>query len=313
MKRAIDTLRISVTDRCNLRCNYCMPAEGITPELHERVLTFEEIIRLSRIFAGLGIKKIRITGGEPLVRKDIVKLVGQLAGISGIEEVAITTNGIYLSGFAAGLKEAGIKRINISLDTLKPDRFKAITGGEYLYEVLNGIKKAKELGFSPIKINTVVMRGVNDDEVTDFLSFSLKEGLTLRFIEFMKVTPLWNEDFFMPIEEVKDIVRSGFGLEETEYPGCGPAQYYKAGGGIVGFIKTDENNCQRCNRLRITSTGELKLCLYETGSFSLNELLRNGTSDDKIRDIISAKLRLKEGVDYRRWECGKVYMSALGG
>lgn len=313
MKRDIDTLRISVTDRCNLRCNYCMPPEGIEPMLHERVLTFEEIIRISRIFASLGIKKIRVTGGEPLVRKDIIKLLGQLVDISGIEEVTLTTNGIYLSGFAAGLKEAGINRINISLDTLRIDRFKAITGSEYFYEVLKGIKKAKELGFSPIKINTVVMRGINDDEIIDFLGFSLKEGLILRFIEFMKVTPLWNEDYFMPIEEVKNIVCKGFGLEKTEYPGSGPAQYYKAGGGIVGFIKTDENNCQRCNRLRITSTGELKLCLYETGSFSLNELLRNDACDDKIRDIISAKLRLKEEVDYRKWEWGKVYMSVLGG
>lgn len=313
MKRDVDTLRISVTDRCNLRCNYCMPAEGIEPMSHDKILTFEEIIRLSRIFAGLGIKKIRITGGEPLVRKDIIKLIEQLVDISGIEEVALTTNGIYLSRFAAGLKEAGINRINISLDTLRQDKFKAVTGSEYFYEVLNGIKRAKELGFSPIKINTVVMRGINDNEIMDFMGFSLKEGLILRFIEFMKVTPLWNEDYFMPIEEVKNIVCNGFDLEKTEYPGSGPAQYYKACGGIVGFIKTDENNCQRCNRLRITSTGELKLCLYETGNFSLNGLLRNGSSDDKIRDIISAKLCLKEEVDYRIWEWGKVYMSVLGG
>jgi len=290
-----------------------MPPEGIELMLHERVLTFEEIIRLSRIFVGLGIKKIRVTGGEPLVRKDIIKLLGELAGISGIEELTLTTNGVYLAGFAAGLKEAGINRINISLDTLRIDRFKTITGSEYFYEALKGIKKVKELGFSPIKINTVVMRGINDDEITDFMGFSLKEGLTLRFIEFMKVTPLWNEDYFMPIEEVKDIVCKGFGLEKTEYPGSGPAQYYKAGGGIVGFIKTDENNCRSCNRLRITSTGELKLCLYETGTFSLNELLRNGASDGLIRDRISVRLRLKEKVDFRQWEEGKVYMSALGG
>lgn len=313
MKRLIDTLRISVTDKCNLRCNYCMPPDGVEAVAHEKILTFEEITRLARIFVSLGIKIIRLTGGEPLVRKGIINLIDSLVDIKGVQEVALTTNGTYLPEFAAGLKEAGIKRINISLDTLKPDRFKLVTGSEHLYAVLNGIKKAKELGFSPIKINTVVMRGINDDEIIDFVNFSLEEGLILRFIEFMKVTPLWNQDYFMPIEEVKGIVCNGLDLQRSEYPGSGPAQYYKAGDGIVGFIKTDENNCQRCNRLRLTSTGELKLCLYETEGFSLNEILRNGASDDKIRDVIAEKLALKEIIDYRKWECGKVYMSALGG
>lgn len=313
--RQIDSLRISITDRCNLRCSYCMPPEGIEPVLQRQVLTFEEINRVVNIFAGLGIKKIRLTGGEPLVRKGIVNLIKSLVDIKGIEEVALTTNGIMLSEYAPELKVAGVKRINVSLDTLKEDRFADITGSNGFYEVIKGIEKASNLRFSPIKINTVVIKGVNDDEIIDFINFSLSNGLVLRFIEFMRVTPLWREDYFMPIEQVKEICNREFNLEKTQYPepSSGPAEYYQAADGIIGFIKTDLNNCWQCNRLRLTSTGELKLCLYETGGLSLNQLLRKGALDKEIRGIIAAKLKVKEDVDYRKWEEGKVYMSALGG
>lgn len=313
--RKIDSLRISITDRCNLRCAYCMPPEGVKPVLQRQVLTFEEINRLANIFAGLGIKKIRLTGGEPLVRKGVTNLIRSLLNIKGIEEVALTTNGIMLSEYAPGLKAAGVKRINVSLDTLKEHRFADITGSNGFYEVIKGIEKASNLGFSPIKINTVVMKGVNDDEIIDFINFSLSKGLVLRFIEFMRVTPLWREDYFMPIEQVKEICNREFNLEKTQCleSSSGPAEYYQVTDGIIGFIKTDLNNCWQCNRLRLTSTGELKLCLYETSGISLNQPLRKGASDEEIRDIISANLKVKEVVDYRKWEEGKVYMFALGG
>src|SRR3989338_3591033 len=187
MKRLIDTLRISVTDRCNLRCNYCMPAQGIEPVAHQRVLAFEEITRLVRIFVSLGIKRIRLTGGEPLVRKGIIDLIESIVDIEGVQEVMLTTNGIFLPGYAAEIKEAGIKRINVSLDTLRQDRFEQISGSDSISAVLEGIKKAKNLGFSPLKINTVVMRGINDDEIIDFVKFSLKEGLVLRRSEERRV------------------------------------------------------------------------------------------------------------------------------
>ncbi len=311
--RKVDSLRISVTDRCNLRCAYCMPKEGIEPVLQQEVLAFEEITRLVNIFSSLGIKKIRLTGGEPLVRKGIMNLIRSLVNIKGIEEVALTTNGIMLFEYAPELKKAGVKRINVSLDTLKEDRFADITGRNGFYEVIKGIEKASNLGFSPIKINTVLMKGINDDEVIDFVEFSLSKGLILRFIEFMRITPLWREDYFIPIEEIKEICLSRFKLEKTQYSGSGPAEYYKVTQGIIGFIKTDENNCRQCNRLRLTSTGELKLCLYETGGLSLNSLLRNGAADEEIRDAIAVNLKLKEATDYQKWESGKVYMSVLGG
>ena len=311
--RKVDSLRISVTDRCNLRCAYCMPKEGIEPVLQQEVLAFEEITRLVNIFSSLGIKKIRLTGGEPLVRKGIMNLIRSLVNIKGIEEVALTTNGIMLFEYAPELKKAGVKRINVSLDTLKEDRFADITGRNGFYEVIKGIEKARNLGFSPIKINTVLMKGINDDELIDFVEFSLSKGLILRFIEFMRITPLWREDYFIPIEEIKEICLSRFKLEKTQYSGSGPAEYYKVTQGIIGFIKTDENNCRQCNRLRLTSTGELKLCLYETGGLSLNSLLRNGAADEEIRDAIAVNLKLKEATDYQKWESGKVYMSVLGG
>lgn len=290
-----------------------MPRHGIVPVAHQEVLTFEEILRLVRIFAGLGIKKIRLTGGEPLVRKDATDLIACLWRVKGIEEVSLTTNGILLADYAGCLKKAGIKRINISLDTLSEDKFKAITGADAFYQVMKGIDKAIALGFSPLKLNTVAMKGINDDEIIDFVNFSLSRGLVLRFIEFMKVTPLWREDYFIPIEEVKGICSMEFDLEKIEYPGNGPAQYYKAGSGIIGFIKTEEFNCRQCNRLRLTSTGELKLCLYETDGFSLRDFLRNGSCEQEIKESIEFNLGIKEKIDYRNWESCRVYMSDVGG
>lgn len=319
MDRFIDYLRISVTDRCNLRCIYCMPQEGIEPIDHKKILTFEEIIRLVKIFVNLGVKRIRLTGGEPLVRKGIINLVKSLANIKGIEEVSLTTNGIHLVLYAQELKNAGLKRINISLDTLDKEKFKTITGSDALEGVLKGIEQAKRAGFFSLKLNTVVMRGINDDEIVDFVGFALSKGLILRFIEFMNVTPLWREDYFIPIEEVKKICAREFRLEKIdENFGFGPAQYYKVEKrGFLGFIKTDENNCRHCNRLRLTSTGELKLCLYQSKGVSLRDLLRSKEDDKCIKDTIKNLFCLKEGIDYKRWQRQKekpqIYMCSVGG
>ncbi len=311
--RSIDYLRISVTDRCNLRCVYCMPEDGIESILQQEILTFEEIVRLVRIFASLGIKKIRLTGGEPLVRKDIADLIKALVDIGGIEEVSLTTNGVLLSDYADKLKKAGVNRLNISLDTLREERFMNISGRSLFRKVMCGIEKAKMTGFSPLKLNVVVMKGINDDEVLDFVNFSLSKGLVIRFIEFMKVTPLWREEYFTPIEEVKSICERNFAMKRMEYQGLGPAEYYKIGGGIAGFIKTDEKNCCRCNRLRLTAAGELKLCLYETDSISLKEPLRGGMADGEIRDIIATSMDIKEFVRHKDWNSQTAYMSTIGG
>lgn len=312
-ERTIDYLRISVTDRCNLRCIYCIPQEGIVNKQKEEVLTFEEILKLTNIFASLGVKKIRLTGGEPLVRREIVSLVRSLNEVKGIDEISLTTNGLLLSSYLESLKDAGLKRINISLDTLSKDKFKKITGGSPLIEVLEGIKHAERLGFEPLKLNMLVMKGINDDEIIDFLDFAISNNLNLRFIEFMKATPLWREDYFLPIEEVKEICRRKFSLEKVQIQGPSPAEYYKTGEATIGFIKTNKDNCRRCNRLRLTSTGELKICLYENEGPVLRDFLRKGFSETKIGNIIEAKMRIKKSVNYANWATPKDYMCSVGG
>lgn len=314
ISREIDYLRLSVTDRCNLRCVYCVPPDGIISKGREEILTFEEILRLAHIFARLGIKKIRITGGEPLVRKGIINLVRSLAGIGGVEDVSLTTNGVLLPFYAGELKKAGLGRINISLDTLKEGTFRKITRNNSFCKVLEGIDKAKEAGFYPVKLNMVVMKGINDNEIIDFADFSLSKGLILRFIEFMKVTPLWNQDYFIPIEKIKKICESRFNLGKIEDSGPGPALYYRSDkGGIIGFIKTDANNCRICSRLRLTSTGEMRICLYEKEGLFLKEFLRKGFDNEEIEDIIKIRLGLKEDIDYKDGEVSQLYMCKIGG
>jgi len=292
-----------------------MPTNGILNKPHNEILTFEEILRLVRVFASLGIKKVRLTGGEPLARKNIADLVNLLRGVKGLDDISITTNGALLSQHAAALKEAGLDRINISLDTLRTDRFNEITQKNCFYDVMKGLDAAKEAGFSPIKLNMVVMRGVNDDEVLDFVDFAVSKGLTLRFIEFMRVTPLWRNDFFLPIEEVKEACERTFGLERVGRLGPGPAIYHKMRNGrIIGFIKTEGSTCGACRRIRMTSTGELKICLYETTQgVQLKSLLRMGLCDEEIRDILKGRMGLKDRASHRDYEYKKVYMSSIGG
>ncbi len=312
--RRIDYLRLSVTDRCNLRCVYCMPPEGIATRPHHEILSFEEILRLVSIFADLGVRKVRLTGGEPLVRNGVLELIESLARIDAIDEVCLTTNGLLLKQCADELKKAGLSRLNISLDTLRPERFRAITKSNSLADVIKGIDEAKRAGFHSLKLNMVVMKGINDDEITDFIDFALRNELVLRFIEFMKVTPLWDERYFLSIDEVKRICEKKFRLRRMEKTDPSPATYYEIqGGGRVGFINTNENNCMNCTRLRLTSSGQLKRCLYETSGLDLKHILRTGTSDDEIRDAIKAGRDRKRDLTFRDFDSQKVYMCDVGG
>jgi cyclic pyranopterin phosphate synthase len=291
-----------------------MPQNGIANMPQEDILTFEEIFRLAGIFRSLGIKKIRLTGGEPLVRRELIDLIKGLRGIEGIEEICLTTNGALLSVYAEDLKKSGLDRVNISFDTLRPYRFREITRTDLFSDVMKGIDKAREADFNPIKLNMVVMKGINDDEITDFVNFARSKGLTLRFIELMNVTPLWKEDHFMPIEDVISICDKEYGLEKIGSVGSGPAVYYKTkSGGSLGFIKTDGENCGACKRLRVTSTGDFKICLYENKVLGLRSLLRLGVCDEEIRDIIKAKTELKSGVNYKSWHSSSASMCSIGG
>ncbi|MFN3396813.1 MAG: GTP 3',8-cyclase MoaA, partial [Thermodesulfovibrionales bacterium] len=206
--RIIDYMRISVTDRCNLRCIYCMPADGVRPVEHKEILTYEEITRVVRVAAGLGVRKIRITGGEPLARKGITFLISSIRNIEGIEDISLTTNGILLNEYAEELASAGLNRVNVSLDSLRPDRYREITRGGEINKVLRGIERAEGVGLLPIKINMVPIRGFNDDEIEDFARITLKKAYHIRFIEFMPIgaKDLWSDKRYIPTDEIRSIV-----------------------------------------------------------------------------------------------------------
>ncbi|MCZ8517762.1 GTP 3',8-cyclase MoaA [Paenibacillus filicis] len=275
--RVHDYLRISVTDRCNLRCVYCMPEEGMEFEPEERLLTFEEIAETVRVLAGYGVRKIRLTGGEPLVRKNLEQLVTMLSSIPGIEDIALTTNGIYFAPRAVKLKQAGLTRINISLDSLRADRFSLITRGGDIRRVLASIQEAIRVGLEPIKLNVVLMKGINDDEIEDFLKLSLEQNLHVRFIEYM---PIGHDDAgwkskYLPLSTVLERCESmGWQTEECDkaLKGNGPSQNYRIAGaaGTFGLIHpVSDHFCQTCNRLRLTADGNIKPCLYWSDEFNV--------------------------------------------
>lgn len=284
--RSINYLRISVTDRCNLRCIYCMPPEGVPSIPHSELLSYEEISTVTRVAAGLGINRVRLTGGEPLVRAELPKLVGMLSQIKGIDEVSLTTNGTLLRKHASGLEEAGLSRINVSLDTLKGDKFRRITRVGQLEDTLDGIEAARDAGFEPVKINMVVMQGINDDELLDFAGMSYKEGWHVRFIELMPFADIIGT---VPCSEVRQHIRSLGALEPCGLTGKGPARYYRFPGakGTVGFIcPISEPFCSRCNRLRLTSYGQLCPCLLSEDGIDLKGPLRSNASVQEIERLI---------------------------
>ena len=289
LNRKIDYLRISVIDRCNLRCVYCMPEEGIESIPHDEILTYDEILRICEIVSELGIRKIKITGGEPLVRKDIVNLVRDIKNIDKIEQVTLTTNGILLHEMLDDLYDAGIDAINISLDTLNKDNFKKITRRDGLEKVLMSIDKAYDLGIR-VKINCLAIRDFNLRELVEIASFAKDREIDVRFIELMpigfgkKYTQIDND-------EILSILESRFGTFEivTEKRGNGPAKYYRNQNmkGCIGFISAISHEfCESCNRIRLTSSGFLKLCLHYNKGIDLKGPIRNGISDEDLKKLI---------------------------
>lgn len=286
--RSINYLRISVTDRCNLRCIYCMPPEGVPQMSHSEVLSYEEIRAIVQSAVQLGVNKVRLTGGEPLVRAELPKLVGMLSQIEGIEELSLTTNGTILKKHALELKQAGLLRVNVSLDTLKADKFRHVTRLGKLNNVLDGIEAAKDAGFHPVKINTVVMRGINDDEILDFAKMTYEDGWHVRFIELM---PFKGAAEFVPSIELRQhISLLGKLMPCASITGNGPATYYRLAGakGSIGFISplTEPSFCSRCNRIRLTSDGRLRPCLLGEGEIDLKMPLRNNVSIDELKSLI---------------------------
>ncbi|WP_035101436.1 GTP 3',8-cyclase MoaA [Aneurinibacillus terranovensis] len=295
--RIHDYLRISVTDRCNLRCVYCMPEEGMEFEPSDRILTYEEITEVVSAIAKIGVRKLRLTGGEPLVRKEIEKLIRMLSAVEGIEDIALTTNGMYLEKKAELLKEAGVTRINISLDSLQADRFAMITRGGDLSRVLRGLNAAVRAGFQPIKLNVVLMKGINDDEIADFIRLSIEKPLQIRFIEYMPIghdDNGWRERY-VPLQTIFNTVESmGLTYEKAEHVyGNGPAENFRipGAGGTFGLIHpVSEHFCDNCNRLRLTADGNIKPCLYWDDEWNVRPLIGNeALIQDLFMRVLDAK------------------------
>ena len=291
-------LRISVTDRCNLRCSYCMPHEGMQFHQQDSILTFDEIVRVAAIFAGLGVRKIRLTGGEPLVRGGLPLLVERLAALEGVEAIGLTTNGVLLARHAADLRHAGLRALNVSLDTLRPERFAAIAKRDEFSAVIDGIETALGLGFAPLKLNVVVIRGVNDDELLDFVGLAQHRPINVRFIEYMPFdSNRWNTDGFMPFGELRRTISGAHELLPVMGvdPHAVSKDYHIPGfQGKVSFISSmSEHFCGGCNRIRLTSDGSVKPCLFSRAETNLRGLLREHGSDGQIEAAINDALQAK--------------------
>ena len=317
--RRIEYVRLSVTDQCDLRCFYCMPKGFRDFEEPAHWLSFDEIERVIRAFGELGVKRVRLTGGEPLVRKGLPGLAARLAALPGIEDLSLSTNATRMGKHAAALKDAGVTRINVSLDTLQPERFRQITGGK-LEKVLAGLMAAKAAGFHPIKINMVVMKGVNDDEVEDMVAFCIEHDFTLRFIETMPVGDTGREasSQYVDLQEVKARLARRFELIPGVMPGGGPARYVQVAGTDlrIGFITPiSQHFCETCNRVRLAVDGTLYMCLGQEHRFELRPLLRAGIDDDGLREAIAKAIDLKPERHEFREKPDQVirFMSMTGG
>lgn len=291
--RVINNLRISVTDRCNFRCRYCMPEEGMVWLKRSELLTYEEIECLVRVFAQLGITKIRLTGGEPLMRKDLHRLVAKLSAIPQIRDLALTTNGYFLAEQANLLYKAGLQRLNISLDSLDAGRFERMARRSHYDQVWEGIEVAEAVGFRPIKLNAVLIRGENDDEVVNFAHLVRTRPFIVRFIEFMPIgmDDGWTPEKVVPTREIIERIEHGIGVKliPIEYHGKQPADRYQFEDGVgeIGFISSvSEPFCEHCNRVRITSDGKLRTCLFSLQETDLRSLLRSGAADEEIKRLI---------------------------
>lgn len=321
--RTHDSLRISVTDRCNIRCFYCMPKEDLQFLPRAELLSFEELTRFAAIATEAGIRKIRLTGGEPLVRRDLYRLVLKLSQLPGIEDLALTTNGVLLAEQAEQLLRAGLMRLNVSLDSLRPDVFERITRRAELDRVLAGLERAVEVGFRQIRINAVSIRGMTEDDVVPLARFSRRCGHTLRFIEFMPLDAEqgWTDSLVLTGSKVRALLEAEFGpLQPVERidPSQPAVDYRFADGrGEVGFINpVSEPFCGDCNRLRITAEGQLRNCLFSTEEFDVRGLLRGGASDEQILELIRVCVGAKKaghGINDPRFIRPRRAMYQIGG
>ena len=319
--RHLKYLRISVTDRCNLRCVYCMPRDLIPKLTHEDILTYEEILRILKIGIGLGINKVRVTGGEPLVRKGIFTFLKTLCEVEGLQDVSLTTNGVTLKKHAREIRDAGIKRLNISLDTLDPDRFKQITGRNSFDRVWQGILAAHEMGFQPLKINVVALAGINDDELEKMAALTFEYPFHVRFIEHMPIGKnnigvsgqLLTPDIKRKIAGLGKLIPVKSGVTD------GPAERFKIEGarGEVGFISALSHHfCKSCNRLRLTAGGQLRPCLLSDRQVDLKAALRGTASDEEVADLYIAAVKIKQahhGLAARIPSAITGQMSSIGG
>ncbi len=296
--RRHNNLRISVTDRCNLRCTYCMPEEVVFMDKGE-LLTFEEIAQFVRVVAPLGIDKIRLTGGEPLMRRDLPRLVAMICAIPGIRDVGLTTNGILLADQAQALFDAGMRRINVSLDALDPARFRELTRRDGLDRVLDGIQAAKRVGFDPVKVNAVSIRGVTEPEVLPLARYARQHGLEMRFIEYMPIgADVWERDKVFFAHEILELIEQNIGplVPAKDYDPKAPAMEfeYVDGGGRVGMIASVSRPfCMSCNRVRITAEGKLRNCLFANDEIDLKPMLRGGASSDEIAAAVRRSIAAK--------------------
>jgi cyclic pyranopterin phosphate synthase len=291
-QRPVKDLRISVTDRCNYRCTYCMPLDEYVWIRRDEILTYEEMFRIARAFVALGVDKIRLTGGEPLVRRDLDRLVALLAGLDGIRDLCLTTNGALLAEQAQKLRAAGLRRINVSLDSLDREKFRRITQRGDLTPVLEGLRTAQRLGFRPIKLNAVIERGVNDDEILALAEFARQNGFAIRFIEYMDVGNVnnWRSDRLVSKAEILRVIASRYPIREVgRADGAAPSVDYEFtdGGGELGVIASvTEPFCSACTRARVTADGKLVTCLFSDVGHDLKSPVRGGASDREIQDLI---------------------------
>jgi cyclic pyranopterin phosphate synthase len=319
--RVIDYLRISVTDRCNLRCRYCMPLGGFPLVDRQEILTYEEILRLVECFVELGVTKIRVTGGEPLVRKNLCFLIAGLRQFPGVKDTALSTNGVFLAEQAEALFQAGLKRINISLDTFKPEKFQWITGLPYHEKVLAGIQKAVQVGFNPIKINAVVLKGINDDEIGSFVDFAMHHPVEIRFIELMPARNcfLMGNGHFVSNDKVKEEVNRLAALVPEPHRAGDVAEVYRIreGLGKIGFVSSLTHSfCSECNRIRLRADGILKLCLHSEIFCDLRTPLREGKTREELIQFIEEAVKEKppgHAFTGSKEDKPVVYMCQIGG
>jgi len=317
--RRINYLRLSVTDRCNMRCRYCMPADGVDKLQHNDILSYEQLYRLTSAAVKLGVEKVRVTGGEPLVRKGIIGFLRRLSTIPGLKQLVLTSNGLQLAGMAAELKEAGVQRLNISLDSLRPEVFARITRNDGLQRVLDGIAAAEQVGL-PLKLNMVVMRGVNDVELADFAALTLERDISVRFIEYMPAIREENwQRLAMSGEEILDQVGERYALTPlVRGELAGPAREFQIAGarGSIGLITAISGHfCADCNRIRITASGKLRSCLFADGETDLTPLLER--EDDRelqrrLRELVLAK-PAQHGMQQDQVDHAAFAMASIGG